>query len=253
LDISAIIMNTERFDNKEFTSNKVGVEIQSFPQHILDDNYDELIKIWKEKLEGFNEVISLHGSSFDLNPGSTDKRILEVTKYRYLQSIDIAKKLSAKYVIFHSQVNPLLTVKRIRALKLDNQIKFWNSLFKHEIPSDVCVLIENEYDESYEDILKICDSVNSSNIGVCLDIGHTLAYSKTSLEDWIANLGNRIKYIHLHWNNGESDDHNKPTNSQIDLLRELLVKYEICPTITLEYYSENIYEEARRVKNILDY
>ncbi len=124
MDISAIIMNTERFDNKEFTSNKVGVEIQSFPQHILDDNYDELIKIWKEKLEGFNEVISLHGSSFDLNPGSTDKRILEVTKYRYLQSIDIAKKLSAKYVIFHSQVNPLLTVKRIRDLKLDNQIKF---------------------------------------------------------------------------------------------------------------------------------
>ena len=59
----------------------------SFPQHILNDNYEELIKVWKEKLEGFNEVISLHGSSFDLNPGSTDKRILEV------QNIDIYNQL----------------------------------------------------------------------------------------------------------------------------------------------------------------
>ncbi|MCH4886236.1 sugar phosphate isomerase/epimerase [Acidaminobacter sp. JC074] len=248
MNISTIIMNPERFDSEQFEANNIGIEIQTFPQDMLDDNYDDLIELWKSKLKNYNQTISLHGSSFDLNPGSTDKRVLEVTKFRYLQSVDIAEKLNADYVVFHSQVNPLLTVERIRKLKLKNQIDFWNELLEHNIPSDICVLLENEYDETYEDILEIIDGVNHDNIGVCLDIGHALAYSKVSLENWILNLGDKIKYIHVHWNDGTCDAHDKPSNEELKILADLLDKYNIEPVITLEYYLDNICDEINKVK-----
>ncbi len=252
MDISTIIMNPERFDKDEFSINEIGVEIQSFPQHELDDGYDELIKLWQKKLSNYDKPISLHGSSFDLNPGSTDNKIIEVTKFRYLQSIDIAQKLKAKHVIFHSQVNPMLSVKRIRDLKMNNQIRFWLKLLENDIPSDICILIENEYDDTFEDIKQICDGINNPNFGVCLDVGHALAYSKITLEDWISNLGNRIKYIHLHWNNGKADDHDEPSNEELKVLRRILSKYKLSPIITLEYHSKNIYEEVKRVKRFIE-
>jgi sugar phosphate isomerase/epimerase len=90
--------------------------------------------------------------------------------------------------------------------------------------------------------------VNRKNFGICLDIGHVIAYSKFSLEDWISNLGNRIKYIHLHWNNGTSDDHHKPTEEELIILRQLLNKYEINPIVTMEYGVNNISEEVIRLR-----
>lgn len=252
MQISTIIMNPSRFDRVKFSESDLGIEIQTFPQHKLDTDYDDLIKLWNDKLVDFNQPISLHGSSFDLNPGSTDQKIIEVTKYRYLQSIDIAKKVNAKYVIFHSQTNPLLSVKRIRKMKSDNQINFWIDLLEKEIPSDICILIENEYDDTFDDIKSICDGVGKSNFGVCLDVGHVLAYSKISLEEWISNLGKSIKYIHLHWNDGKTDEHNEPSNSELLILKNLLLKYNLSPIITLEYYSEDIYNEVQRVREYIE-
>lgn len=250
MNISTIVMNIDHFDKKRFSSTQLGVEVQTFPQHVLDEDNEVFIKAWQNKLQGFSGVISLHGSSFDLNPGSTDKKIVEITRYRYMQSIDIARKLNAKYVVFHSQVNPLLTVKRIRKLKLENQIRFWNELLD-EVPNDICILLENEYDESYEEILKICDEIIHPNIGVCLDIGHALAYSKISLEEWISNLGQRIKYIHLHWNDGKKDNHDTPSDEQVEFLGGLLYKYQLSPVITMEYHSEDVHIETRRLKRLL--
>lgn len=251
MQVSSMISNIADFESKEFSENKVGIEIQTFPQHMLDMNIDEFIFKWKKILEGFDRPISLHGSSFDLNPGSTDQRILEVTKYRYLQSIQIAKEINAKYVIFHSQINPLLSVKRIQQMKVENQIKFWIDLFDKNIPSDMFILLENEYDYSFEEIKQIHDGVNKPNFGICLDIGHVLAYSKFDIEDWIRELRENIKYIHLHWNDKKTDQHNRPTDTELNLLHRLLRKYDISPIITLEYRSKDICKEAKRVRKLI--
>lgn len=72
-------------------------------------------------------------------------------------------------------------------------------------------MIENEYDETYEDMKKIIDDVKLPNFVICLDRGPVIAYYKMYVEEWINNLGNRIKYIHLHWNDELNDEHRAPT------------------------------------------
>ena len=251
MQISTIIVNINQFNNKSFSNNGIGIEIQTFPQHILDSNIESLVDTWKVKLRGFKEPISIHGSSFDLNPGSTDKRIVDITRDRYLQSIGIADRLDARYLVFHSQVNPLLSVKRIRDMKLVNQVEFWLDLLDNHIPSSITILIENEYDDTYEDMKKIVEGVNRANFGICLDIGHVFAYSKVSLDEWISSLKNKIEYIHLHWNDKTYDEHRIPTNSELLQLRELLDKYNIDPIITLEYGTDSLFEETDRVRKML--
>lgn len=251
MQISTMIVNVDHFDCDSFSENVVGIEIQTFPQHVLDSNIESLINVWENKLKRFKGPVSIHGSSFDLNPGSTDKRVVDVTRERYLQSINIADRLDASYVIFHSQVNPLLSVKRIRNMKLANQVEFWLDLLDNHIQNNITILIENEYDDTYEDMRKIVEGVNRANFGICLDIGHVLAYSKMPLEDWFANLGDQIKYIHLHWNDRTYDEHRVPTNTELLQLKDLLSKYSLNPIITLEYGSDYIFEEADRVRKML--
>lgn len=235
----------------EINNLGIGVEIQSFPQNILDEDYSTIIRDCKNKLKNFSNVISLHGSSFDLNPGSTDKKVIELTKYRYMQSVEIAKEIGAKYVIFHSQLNPLLSVEKIRKLKLDNQIKFWQDFMNEIDDIDVTILLENEYDENPEEILYIVESVNSPKLRICLDTGHILAYSKTSLEEWIVSTKDFITYIHLHFNDGKNDSHSKPSNEQLIYFKNIIEEAEINPILSLEYIFENEVEEINRVRHAL--
>lgn len=235
----------------EINNLGIGLEIQSFPQNILDEDYSTIISDCKNKLKNFSNVISLHGSSFDLNPGSTDKKVIELTKYRYMQSVEIAKEIGAKYVIFHSQLNPLLSVEKIRKLKLDNQIKFWQDFMNEIDDIDVTILLENEYDENPEEILHIVKSVNSPKLRICLDTGHILAYSKTSLEEWIVSTKDFITYIHLHFNDGKNDSHSKPSNEQLIYFKNIIEEAEINPILSLEYIFENEVEEINRVRHAL--
>lgn len=235
----------------EINNLGIGVEVQSFPQSILDEDYSTIISDCKNKLKNFSNVISLHGSSFDLNPGSTDKKVIELTKYRYMQSVEIAKEIGAKYVIFHSQLNPLLSVAKIRKLKLDNQIKFWKDFMNEIDDIDVTILLENEYDENPEEILHIVESVNSPKLRICLDTGHILAYSKTSLEEWIVSTKDFITYIHLHFNDGKNDSHSKPSNKQLIYFKNIIEEAEINPIVSLEYIFENEVEEINRVRHVL--
>lgn len=250
--ISTMITDIKHFDPHTFTENDIGIEIQTFPQHILDGDYGAIIHAFKKQLIDYKGIISVHGPAFDLNPGSTDGRIIEVTKYRYLQAIDIAKQLRATYLVFHSQINPLLKIKRIRQMKLNNQITFWKNLLEELRDDTITFLLENEYDDDYNDLLFLVENIQSDKVKICLDIGHALAYSDLHLSEWIGALKDHIKYIHLHWNNREIDAHNQPTDAQLSLLSDLLVENDISPIIMLEYSAENIIEEAIRVRKLFD-
>jgi sugar phosphate isomerase/epimerase len=247
-----IINNNYNMNIKTVKETKIGVEVQSFPQHILDEDYSEILKECKTNLKNLNNIISLHGSSFDLNPGSTDKKVLELTRYRYMQSIDIAKGIGAKYVIFHSQINPLISVDRIRKLKLDNQVGFWKNFLKEINNLDITILLENEYENNYEELLYIVKEVNSPKLRICLDTGHALAYSNIDLEKWIIELKGYIEYVHLHFNDGSFDSHNAPNKEQLISFKNMIKRANINPFICLEYTVSSIDDEIRRIRNILN-
>lgn len=247
------IDNIDNFNADEFINNNIGIEIQdiAYPA-LLDNNWEDRVDKYLNKLISFNNLITIHGACLDLNPASNDKKIVKVTEERYYLSINIAKKLKAKYIVFHSQINPGLKNPKVKEIKIKRQLNFWNDIYKEIKDTDITIVIENLFEPNPIDLLNLIEAINNDKIKICLDIGHINVNSEILLNKWIAELSKHIKYIHLHWNNGAYDQHNQPENSVLKKLKNELEKNKINPIISLEYKIKDINNEIIRIRNILN-
>lgn len=186
----------------------------------------------------------------DLKPVSPDKKIRQASYERYILTLKIGKKLDVDYIIFHSQISPWIKEPKIEELTNRLNKEFWNQILKEMDDYKGIVLIENVFEEDPIFVKDLIDTIDLPNVKVCLDIGHAILESKNGLEDWIRILNKRIEYIHLHWNNGIYDEHNRPSNNNIAFIMKLLYMYNINPIIALEYDIHNLGEEIKRIRDI---
>lgn len=241
------ISTIDEYDSKFYKEEEVGLELQDFVEPNLSDNeVKSKIQAYKEHFIDFNNIKSMHGPFLDLKPASPDKDIRRVSQKKYFETLDIAEDLSLDYIIFHSQINPLLNEPGIMELNYSQNAQFYNSLMK-ETSFKGIVLIENIFEANPYGMLKLIEKIDSDRVKLILDIGHA-KLGESSLEEWIKTLANHIAYIHFHSNNGKYDQHLRPSNEEIEELFNLIDKYQIDPVISLEYKKENLSEEIKRYK-----
>ncbi len=70
-------------------------------------------------------------------------------------------------------------------------------------------LLEGNIVVTLDDLLSIIEEVNSQNFAALLDTGHVNVNSE-SLADYVFQLGEKLKHIHVDDNDGKSDDHLPP-------------------------------------------
>ena len=233
------ISHIGELDIDEIKKLEVGIEIQDFTEpNMTDKEVNNLIIGYKELFEGFNNIKSLHGPFLDLKPSSPDLEIRRVSQKRYIKTFIIAKELDMDYLIFHSQINPHLNEENIRKLNVEQSREFWEEIVK-VVNYKGIILIENIFEETPIMIKELIEAINLPNIRINLDIGHAKLGS-VSIENWVKELKDYIGYIHLHSNDGKSDQHLKPTEEEVKRLLYILDKYEIYCPISLEYKAENL-------------
>lgn len=241
------ISTIDEFDYKLYKEVDIGVELQDFVEPNLSENeVKSTIEAYKEHFIDFNNIKSMHGPFLDLKPASPDNDIRRVSQEKYFETLKIAEDLSLDYVIFHSQINPLLNEPMIMELNYSQNGEFYNSLMK-ETSFKGIVLVENIFETNPYGMLQLIDKIDSDRVKLILDIGHA-KLGESSLDEWIKTLNNHIAYIHFHSNNGKYDQHLKPSNEEIEELYNLIDKYKIDPVISLEYKKENLSEEIKRYK-----
>lgn len=247
------ISTIEEFNIKDFEKLGIGVELQDFTwPDALDVGWEENITKYKKTLESFSNILSLHGPFLDLKPVSPDKIIREVSFNRYLTALTIGKELDVDYIIFHSQINPWLNEPRIKEINNNLNKEFWRDILKKIDGFNGTILIENIFENDPILLKELIDTINLSNIKICLDIGHAKLRTNKDLENWVKILKDHIEYIHLHWNNGLYDQHSRPSDENIKYIKSLLEEYSLNPIIALEYKADNLQEEINRVKNIFN-
>lgn len=155
--------------------------------------------VWYRKSGRIN---ALHGAFIDVNPASGDPDFKELSRKRCHQSCRIAALIGAKYVVFHSSCFPFL-----RGAYLESWAKqcaaFYAQLAE-EYGLKICV--ENSMDLDPTPLRTLMEKTESTSVCVCLDIGHA-HYSRVPLEEWFAQLGRFIGYMHLSDNRGSFDEH----------------------------------------------
>ncbi len=177
----------------------LGVELQ-ITSDILDSfsflDFGKLLKVVG------SATVTVHAPFLDLNPGSVDSYILDATRRRFRETVEVARFMEAKVIVFHSGYHPA---------KVDPIYDRWFSIavgtFKwlSEI-SSIPIAIENVFDRNPRVLEQLLHHLPES-VGVCIDVGHINLFSEVPLRDWIERLSDRVVEFHVHSNNGERDEH----------------------------------------------
>jgi len=187
---------------------KHNLEIANFSSPtVLDSKPTEDIEAFSNLVKSKGADCSLHGPVIDLNYESRDPDIQAVVRKRYHQILDVAEKLSAKYIILHSTYNPQLAHVNRKERWLEGAINFFPEFVKKAEEIKTILLIENIFDTEPEPINTLIKTINSPNFKICIDIGHHNLFSKIPIKEWVDTYGEDLAYFHLHDNKGEFDDH----------------------------------------------
>lgn len=203
---------------------KLGIEIQGFYNTNNLEITDEIINSYKRILpKDINRY--LHAPFWDLSLGSGNKKIVEVTRYYFDYAHDVAEKLGCLGIVVHHGYVPHTSyppnwIKRAGA--------FWQDFFLSH-SSEIKMFMENHLEQTTEMLQEIVDTCQNDRLFVNLDIGHAYCFSGLPVNDWIEQLGHRIKYVHLHQNNGINDDHMGLRKGKISIKDMLLALEKHAP------------------------
>lgn len=185
-----------------------------FSPDVLDDT-DRLVAICRSyKQHSLPDYTTLHGAFFDVIPFSMDKRIKEISLQRIHQSIDVARMMGAKGVVFHTNYNPFLNSTDYVESFIKQNVKIWDEILKAN--PGINIYLENMFDTTPDIMEGIAEGLASNqNFGICLDYAHA-ALSKVAPEKWTRCLGKYIKHVHINDNDLVSDLHQAWGDGKID-------------------------------------
>ena len=194
----------------------VGLEVQQF--------YDPVVALDPSAVRGAVEAtaellpLGIHGPFGDLCPGSFDAMIRDASRHRFELGWAVASRLGARHVVYHHGYVPGTSRPSNWIIRC---AKFWKD-FIADKPSSVHFHMENLAEHGPELLRDVLDSVGAPNVTACFDMGHAHCHSRTTALKWVEALGNRIGYVHIHNNHGESDEHLAPYDGTIDVAEVIL-------------------------------
>lgn len=183
-----------------------GLEYNDFYDPDILDDLEKCNNIINTYLE-FNKdkYCTLHGAFLDVIVFSYDKRIRRISKDRMIQSMDIARRIGAKAVVFHTNVNPFLMNGEYFQRALLFTTEFLKELL--EKYDDINIYLENMFDSDPYFLCKVSEELCCyHNYGICFDYAHAII-SGTVIDKWIEALNRYIRHIHISDNDLRYDLH----------------------------------------------
>lgn len=224
----------------------VGLEIVIFASPYCLDNEEAFLQEYRDVLGDFMEEIDIgiHGPFVELCPGTRDNLIAQVSKHRMQQGYEIAKKFDAKYVVYHNGYYPR-TYSYIEWMQ--NAPRYWNDFKAGKEEDDIKIHIENVFEEDYFILNELMEEISDDKTGVCLDIGHCNAYSKTDVREWLKILKKYLSHMHIHNNLGDRDSHLGINKGEMDVIEILDMVKDMDITISLEINDLGDLEESLEI------
>jgi sugar phosphate isomerase/epimerase len=205
--------------------------------YVMDVMGQDALDRGKKMVQG--RRVTVHMPFFDLVPGSTDKRVSIAAFTRLNLAADWALKLEAEQAVIHLGMDPNVHPDvQAYAKRFANNLR---PVFSKLNQGGCRVVLENTYDKNPRALLTLMEMLTPDHqIGVCLDVGHVSCFSNTALPDWWQALAPFIREMHLHDNNGQSDQHHPIGWESVDwgFLHDHLAELNPHPILTLEPHSE---------------
>ena len=107
--------------------------------------------------------------------------------------------------------------------RYDRWVHYITKLCDYVKGTDFTFCLENlgsvPYTHWASNLMKLIDDCGGENLGICLDVGHLHMTNirdgeEQSSTEFIRTVGKRLKALHIHENNGKSDDHQMPFSAK---------------------------------------
>jgi len=186
---------------------------------------------------------TLHGVFMGLDISSDDPVIRERSRSLFRRSMEIAKRLGVKGVVFHTGLLGGITGRKYVDKWLDSAEGFLRELANKF--SQIEIYLENTFEQEPYILEKTAKALSDTpNFGLCLDYAHA-ALTNTPLEEWVKALAPYIRHIHINDNDLQSDLHLAVGDGKIDFAEfsYLMEKYGIDVSALIEV---NGADKARR-------
>lgn len=210
-----------------------------FAPAMLDDRKRQM-----ERINAYARVKSdfsgdtMHGAFLDVTPHSSDERIRQVAQLRMRQSMDIAREMGLRGVVFHTN--------RIYGFREENYLLNWKKANEEllrrlmdEYP-DQEIWVENMFDEAEDIIGELAESLaDCPRFGVCLDYAHAIVFGGEP-KAWLSRLHPFIRHMHINDNDLKNDLHLAVGQGEVDWqqYKSLIRQYGVNASVLAEVSGE---------------
>lgn len=205
----------------------IGVSSTSFSAYKFEDVLEEVSKefeLWEifseaehyvQNISGtlaviapsYNLKYSIHAPICDMNIASLNERMREASVLDLLSLVESSLSLNINTITVHPGVYSLavpdLEEKSVAAAK-----KSLRTLDRIMAEYGIKVAVENMPDLNFmlgRTPQELADLVDGTELGVCFDIGH--ANTVGDIDGFIDLLGSKFVNVHIHDNQGKTDEH----------------------------------------------
>lgn len=157
---------------------------------------------------------TMHGAFFDVNVFSYDPKIREIAMLRMRQSMEIARRLGLRAVVFHGNYLPFLRRESYDTVWLSYTEEAVRTLAK-EYPG-IGIYLENMFEDSPELMVRLAENLwDVPEFGLCLDYAHALLTSGI-IEPWMKQMAPYLRHMHINDHRFEGDVHLVPGDGSTD-------------------------------------
>ena len=187
-------------------------------------------RLGKHSLETFT-----HGPFFGLDIASLDICLSEYSADCLNIGLEATAALGGSVMVMHTGYLPQFS-RGGRRHWMRNWAERMPRIVEHAEKLGVILALENTWDDRPEIMLHLADMLPGDEVRFCLDTGHVNAFSHLGINRWWNMIGDRVAVVHLHDNDGLSDDHLAPGEGTFDFgtLAGRLKELDTMPLLDLE-------------------
>ncbi len=206
-----------------------------------------------DRLAGSGLSVTFHAPFLDLRPGAIDPKIRQVTLERLRRVFELLPLFRPRSIVCHPSFDEKYYISS-EDQWLANSLETWNCLIEYVRGTETIIAMENVYEKGPHQLRPLFDALDSPHVRFCFDTGHANTFGCAPCTEWMEILGDRLGEIHIHDNDGTTDQH-LPVGEGNFPFRELLALVRaknLTPILTVEAHSDKslrrMLENIRQMK-----
>jgi sugar phosphate isomerase/epimerase len=233
-----------------FKVERLNLEIYFGSARFDEIQESDILKL-KEKLD-YDPRLTFHAPFMDLAPAAVDSKIRQVTMERFNTVLDFADILKPRVIVFHSGYDQR-KFDNDYEIWLSGSLNTWKPIALRAEAMGIQIAIENIFEEEPHNLMRLVEEMKSENFGLCFDTGHFNLFSRLSLSAWLDMTRPHIKELHLHDNEGYSDDHLSIGEGNVDFQTIFRETRDLGCVYTIESHTpEAVLKSIRTLKSFFE-